>query len=456
MNSRISKLSLAVCAALTMALGLGSCKENTIISSNVTPAVDNIHTFQLYLSDSFFEAKTVRDDSIVTNSAAFSIYQAIGWVQDDLARTVGSTYLQVVPTTTGAKLPSDEVIDSVVAILPYAGFTWGDTINSSSYTINAYQITDTLSIGAVYYPFTQKSTGNTIVGTGTFRVGPRGSGVIADSVIVDGVRVAPHLRVKLNNSIGNTIRAALDTNTSFAGFIGAFPGIYFVPDTSGPGRALPYFLVDGTVDRYAGANILMYTHNSTNRDTAYSLPYNSTYASRYNRISRTFTNTSIFDPNSQVLALENQPGAAIDFRFKNLDKLTAIPPTSVLNKVEIIFTKKTDASIDPYFFAPGRIYPYGISSSGIRYTVLDRGTSSTTDGLNFIDGTPRDSAGVIKYTLNIPRELQSAITSSQSDLHLLITGTATYPGAYRLLVGSMNNIDPAKRPIVRIIYSKQN
>ncbi len=457
MTYRITKLTVALCAAFTMALAVGGCKEDTIISSNVTPAIDNITTFQVTLPDSFYTAKTVRDDSIVTSSSTTSIYQALGRVEDGIANTTGSVYLQFVPKSTGTKLPTGEVLDSAFVILPYSGFTWGDTINTSSYTINAYRITDTLSVGTSYFPFTKKTTETAIAGTGTFRIGPKGTGVLADSVSVGGTKVAPHLRVKLNSNIINDVQTINDSTTTFAGFINNFRGIYLVPDTvTGGKKALPYFLVDGAVSNYSGANLLIYSHNvaRTKQDTTFSFPYNPTYNARYNRISRVF-DESIFNAGNQYLTVQNQPGAAIDFQFKSLDKQNLVPAGSVINKVEIIFTKKNDPASDPYFFGPNRIYPQAISTTGVRYTILDRYPTTSQDGLNFIDGTPRDSAGTVKYTLNVPREFQLAITTGQSALHLLIGGTINFPGAYRLRLGSMSHPDPTYRPLVKIIYSKQ-
>lgn len=453
---------MALFAATTMALSLGGCKEDTIISSNVTPAIDNISTFQVSLSDSFFTAKTVRDDSIVTSSATTSLYQALGRVEDGVAKTTASIYLQFVPKSTATKFPAGEVLDSAFVILPYSGFTYGDTLSTSiPYKINAYRITDTLSVAAVYYPFTQKATGNTVVGTGSFRVGPKGSGVIADSVVIGGTRVAPHLRVKLDNTVINDLRTANDSASTFANFISGFRGIYLLPDTSSSSgsRALPYFLIDGTVSNYSGANLLVYSHNAsrTNPDTTFSFPYNPTYNARFNRITRAF-DESIFSTGNQFLYMQNQPGAAIDFQFRNLNIQNFLPAGSVVNKVEVIFTKISDPNPvnDRYFFGPGRIYPQAVSSTGNRYTILDRYPTGSQDGLNFIDGTPRTGAGdTVRYTINVPRELQAAITTKQSGLHLLIGGTINLPGAYRLIVGSMNHPNPALRPKVNIIYSKQ-
>jgi hypothetical protein len=449
---------MAVCAALTVALGLGSCREDTIISSNVTPSVDNITTFQVTLPDSFYEARTVRVDSIIT-SVYTSPYQALGWVQqteDGISNTMGSIYMQVVPRSTGSKFPAGDVLDSAFVILPYAGFTWGDTTSLSSYTIRAYQLNDTLSVGTNYFPFSQKATGTNIIGTGTLKVGTRnaGLGVIADSVMIGSTKVPPHLRVRLDNSVINTLKAATDTNTTFAGFLRAFNGIYLVPDTNFLGRALPYFRIDPTVGNYTGANLLVYAHNTT-RDTTYSFPYNATYAAGFNRITRKYSDVSnIFNPSNPQLVMQNQPGAAIDFRFKNLNNQALIPEGAVLNKVEITFTR-IRAFSDTFFFGPARIYPQGVSNTGVRYTVLDRYPISTQDGLDFIDGTPRSTAGTITYTLNVPRELQQAITNKESTLHLLIGGTANFPGAYRLILASLTHPDPTLRPLVKIIYSKQ-
>ena len=461
MNKRIVRSCLLLSAAMAVVFGMSSCKEDIIIQSNITPAGDNINDTLIHIPDSFFTASTIFDDSVITgstNPSGFTIFHALGWVNGDTysGRIAASSLFQVVPTALGFKIPVTDTIQSAYIVLPYGGFTWGDTTTISTCNITAYEINDSLSKDSTYYSFTQKNKFSTPIGNVLMQMGPTGSNSVSDSVTVNGVKVAPHLRIPVNASFLTRIQTLLAADTTYPGFLQAFKGIYLAPDTNTNGVAMPYFYMNGPIGNYSQPNILFYArHNG--KDTTYTLPYNTTYAGHFNRITRNYTHPdalNTFAAGSPWLMVQNAPGAAIDLKIK-LTTLP-VPANSLLNKVEIIFTKKKDDAASLKYFQPARIYPIGIDAASARYGILDRYPLTTDDGLRFIDGTPRAVApDTIRYTLNIPRELQQAIVQKKTELHLRIGGTSNYPAAYRLLVGSFTNPDPAYRPKVNLIYSKR-
>jgi len=83
-----------------------------------------------------------------------------------------------------------------------------------------------------------------------------------------------------------------------------------------------------------------------------------------------------------------------------------------------------------------------------------------TSPLAVLDGYPHtytvNGVSYVTYTINIPRELQSAIIQGQNTLHLRIIGTQDYYGAYRLIAGGGNNGDPNYQAKFKIVYSKLN
>ena len=472
MKQRFLYYTAALCATLSAAFVLSGCRENAIIKSSLTPAVDNIHTFGIGPdfnngTDTFISllTKTVFEDSLITSTRqnGFPIFHALGWVTDPFAgNTAGSIYMQVAPTAAKFTIPSTVVVDDLVLVLPYGGFTWGDTTTVSSRTVKVYAIDQSFSKDTTYYSSSRLNTKSTLIGTATIKTGPKFSGGVQDSVSVLGVNKVPHLRITLSQSFKDEFRNLLTSDSTIPSFLAAFPGLYIVPDSAGAGVAMPYFRLNGSGALYGSAAVVAYAHTSGKSDTlVYNFPYDETAMAHFNRITRNYSGTPsaiLQDTNSahDLLMMQNGPGTVIDIRLPNIKD---IPKNVIINKAELVFTKANDPTgTDNKFFGPARLYPQGINSSGGHYTIADR-YPVTDASLDFIDGTPRSAVKggttVTEYRVNIPRELQKAIVQGSDVLHLRIGGTANFPAAYRLIVGGRAILNPLYRPSINIIYSKQ-
>ena len=466
---------------------LNSCKEHTVINTNVTPGIDNIHTFALSVSGTdSIRTKQIFNDSVVTSGYTGNpVYQALGYVNADpySGNTVASIYLQVSPPSTSYAFSTLTTagLDSAFLILPYAGFTWGDTVHPSTIPIKVYQLADTLGLNATYYAFNKKATGM-LVGTGSLSFGPASPGGhgnnIVDSPFVTGLYRAPVLRISLGKVTDpflanlQTIISNVNNTLTYAAFDSVFNGLYIVPDTGGTGRALAYFRLDAsTYDNYGQANVLIYGHTSSAvTDTVtYSFPYSTTNTAHFNRITRNYTNALVKGLFSQpaksdpYVIVQNAPGGEMDIRLPYVKNL---PQNVIINKAQLVFTEigqpaSDFPAYDTNFFKPNRIYPQGVDANGVRYNIADRYPLTTSDGLLFIDGTPQyrsvivNSVPYTQYFVNVPRELQQAILQQRSELHLRIGGTANYPGAYRALFKGSGLPGDSLATHLNIVYSKQ-
>lgn len=472
MKQRFITLAASACAALLAALTMSSCKEDSIIKSSLTPAVDNIHTFGIgpdfnngtdtvtMLTGTDFQ------DSVITSARGngFPIFHALGYMTDPFAgKTAASIYAQFVPTATGVKLTGN--LDELVLVLPYAGFTWGDTTVPSQHNVNVHAITEDFSKDSTYYNYSSKATSSTIIGSGVIITGPAGTaGRIQDSVTVRGKKTAPHLRISLSEAFKNEFSNALAYDTSYIAFTKQFKGLYLVVTDSAASsaRSLPYFRLNGTAAVYGSAALLAYTGGKDSPVVQF--PYLENYAAHFNRIRRNWVGypiTNLLDKSvtQSYLAMQNAPGAVIDLRLPFIHKL---PKNVVINKAEITFTMVNypgqSTMDDVRFFGPARLYPQGINTSGGQYTIADRYPVNDQQ-LEFMDGTPTTAVvggqTLTTYKLNIPREVQQAIIANNQGLHLRIGGTVNFPAAYRLVVAGRGFADNAYRPKINIIYSKQ-
>jgi hypothetical protein len=475
-KQRFNSLAPLKCAALATVFLVSGCHEDTIIKSSLTPAIDNIHTFGLgpdfnngteNMPELNMLATTAFQDSVITSArSGFPIYHALGYMQDPFAgRTSASIFAQFVPTA--VKVGLTGTVDSLVLVLPYSGFTWGDTTTTSSQIVRVFAINEDFSKDSTYYNYSSKSTDNTLIGTGTFMTGTSGTGAIQDSVWVGKIKPkkqAPHLRIRLDsNWVKNKFLPALAYDTSYAAFLKQFQGLFIVADSAQVGTALPYFrLNSGSASFYAAAALLAY-QNGTDSATV-QFPYLESFAAHFNRIRRNYVGFPIANLINQTgtpeyLAMQNAPGAVIDLQLPNIHKL---PKNVIINKAEITFTQVVapgqNAITDAKFFAPARLYPQGINTSGGQYTIADR-YPINDQSLDFIDGSitreNRNGTMVNVYRLNVPREVQRAIIAGNSGLHLRIGGTVNFPAAYRLVVAGMGSAETLSRPKINIIYSKQ-
>jgi hypothetical protein len=480
LKHRIFSFATVVTAIFALAVAVTGCKEDIAIRTNLTPAGDNIGTDTLVIPDTSIILQTVEDDTLQTSTklATYTVFHALGWLKEPTdsknpypSNMDAHVYLQFIPVSTGFSFASTDVVDSAVIILPYGGFSWGDTTVRDRQEVTAYELTDTMSNNSKYYTYTKKdfNASTPVSDPVSFYTGKSGTGVIGDSVTVKGVKVPAHLRIPLKpdfvTKLKNVVALHYSTHDSF---LNAIKGFSIQSSKLLNGLAMPYFQIygSGTSGYYNQCNLMVYAHPNGLNDSVvtYQFPFNSTYTAHYNQITRKYSNNSLFnDPNHPNLMVQNQPGAGIDVRIKDLRLLNALKGNVVVNKVELLFNEVNEFVYpNSTYIRPPRIYPIGIDAVNVRYSVIDRYDSYTSrlssqTGLDFLDGTPvtNSTTNNTTYSINFPREFQHSIIQQKSELHLRINGTLTYPGAFRLIVGNHSNPNANYRYALKIIYSKQ-
>jgi hypothetical protein len=440
------------------------CKEDTIINANVIPSVDSLYA-STFPDTITILTKTYFDDSIVTSitpTTAPYVIHALGTVNDPFfGRSNASIYFQVIPEKANYIFSSNNpTIDSAFIVLPYTYFRWGDTSSSSTQTITAYRVTEDMSKSDVYYSHMVKG----IDFTGTVSE-PMTVDVskLDDSVMVLGKNHAPHLRIRLRDYFVQILKDIAAQSGDNAAFISAMKGFCIAStDTANTtGKSLMYFILNNPLD-YRRAAVQFFYHEGSNTDSVKTSFFNFTSSdcAHYNRITRNFAGypaAQYFNSTAasdSIVLLQNEPGAAIDIKIPYLKNL----PSVVVNRAQLVITR-VKLSNDPnadVFFEPSRIFPVGVDNNNKLYTLLDLEPGSNGSiPYDFVDGSIQttDLGGIkiSKYIINIPREVQRAITNKTEQLHLRINGTQTYPGAYRLIAGGSNSLN---RISLQITYSK--
>ncbi len=475
MNKSFNSLHVLVLSVFIAGLTLAGCKENTLINSKISPAGNAIGVYDTSLA---CITHTYFDDTVITstNIGGIPIYQAVGTITDPYFGTMtGTTFFQIMPQVlSSAVYAADSVIDSAILVLPYAGFTYGDTANENlTQTYQVFYVTDTMGSAAtaVYHAYDTKPIDAVFPLSEPTTVNLYH---LKDSMQVSGKNHAG-LRIKLKLPLLLSkllpVLNGLSTATSTQEFLNGFKGICVrVANTNDQNTAIPYFQLDGS-DLYSQAGIVVYHHpiGKPTDTLVQGYSFNTGSCSHFNNITSSYGRFPLAKllnskaANDEIIALQNQPGANLDIVIPGIKSL----PVGIINKAEIQFTMLPGAAYNPPLYAaPERLYPVGIGNgkypagvnAGIVYNVADRYPLYSLSPFNVLDGHLHTytTAGTTlnSFTINIPREVMASIAAKNDTLHLHISGTQDYYGAFHMVAGGGNYPDPLYRAKLNVVYSK--
>jgi Domain of unknown function (DUF4270) len=464
-----------------IALAQGSCKENTLINSKVSPSSNAIGVYSVSLP---IITHSYYDDTAITstNISGIAVYHGVGSFVDPYFGTLtGATYFQVLPLDYSATFYDNNTIDSAVLVLPYSGFTYGDTTQSTggniTQTYQVFYMTDSIAPTSTYYSYSSKPIEATYPLSDPTTVNVYH---LKDSL---GLNVLPQnypglrIKLKLSTLLGHLLPAqqSLTTTTPSATFLDAFKGICVkTADSRYPSNAIPYFQLDGNTV-YTQAGILVYYHANTDPTKALIEPYSFSQAScaTFNSVKRSYGHypvNSLFSStaaNDQVIALQNQPGASIDIVIPGIKNL----PAGVINKAEIQLTllpayNSIYSAGRDTLNAPERLYPTGIGNGtypagvtyGLGYNVADRYPLTSISPLGVMDGhlhnMTRNGTSVQTFTVDLPREVMTSIAAKNDTIHLHLNGTQDFYGAFHMVAGGGSYPDSNYRAKLIVVYSK--
>ena len=466
-----------IIALIAVAATQFGCRENTLIRSKVLPANDTvgIRTVALpCITHTYYDPFAITS----TDIGGIPIYQGVGSYTDAFfGNMTGSTYFQVT-TNSYYNVFSGMKIDSVVLVMPYSGYTFGDSANTSvNQTYQVFYLLDSMGDPSFvnYYANSTKPIDM--------------SDPLSDPVSVNlhqmkdsfGINVlavnAPSMRIKLKiptflKDINPALNLLAASSNPQQDFFNTFHGICVMPaNTSQGSTAIPYFQLDGT-NVYNQAGILVYWHDPATwvtGDTDYIEPYyfSSSICSHFNNITRSFSRYPVnqllhsSQANDSIITLQNQPGTSLDIIIPGISSL----PAGIINNAQLQIHLLPNYTYDTTLL-PERLYPIGVANAtypsgtgnGVAYNLADRYPITSLSPLAFMDGFyhPVTSAGVNTrtYTINLPREVMNSIAAKNDTIHLHITGTEDYYGAFKMVAGGGSYADTAYRPKLIVVYSK--
>lgn len=466
MERRFLKSILTI-VGLCLIVSINGCKEDTIINSSIAPG-NNIlgttlvpDTFTIITKTSFF-------DTLVTSNkiSGEPFYHAAGSFFDPyFGKTTAGIYFQVALPEDGFTFAPDGVnytIDSAVLVMRYSGNGFGDTTNPGTQKFVVHEVTENMSIDATYYSNQRLNISSNTIGEADIDF----KKVFKELPMVgDTLTDFRHIRIPLTRDFINKVNDQIGQPTfdNDANFLDYFKGFYVGPaDTTLKGNVLPYFNLEGSAD-YARTAIVFYLREDGSSETkAVFFNYDRNKTANYNWINRNYTNSRASywlsrlksNPNQSddTILVQNGPGATLDIRIPYISNL----PDAPILKAELVIKKVSTGNAADSLTEPFRLVPFGVNDDGSLYIIRDYLTSSTQAAEAFVYGfksVEKDNSGasIITYRINIPREVQKAISEDRNGLHLRIGGSTTFPGAYRLVAGGSNG---SYKVQFNVLYSK--
>lgn len=406
-------LKKALFALLTAVAFTACTNEPDLLGLNLTPAGDKLN---VYFNDTTtlnafnYPKDTLRTSALPGYTASSLNTILLGAMYDSTFGKIEANFAtQLWLGTTSPVINDNPVTDSVVLQLPYAGL-YGDS--TSSQTIKIYQLLNPLRGDSMYYNNTPVSIlPNSLIGTITFV--PK----VKDSVTINGTKVGPTLRVKLDKTLGDKILQNKSQLTSQINFRNLIKGLYFTAqpkNTKGEGSIITFDLT-GT---NAGFNI--YFHDSKDT-TSLSVYVNGSSSQRFN--THNFNNYQLADPllKAQVVNKDSTKGQQKLFLsgMSSSDiKITFPYILKYLQKGRAGFNEAYLVIDAPYTLKnklpPSQLSLYKIYTDGKAYALEDL-TSSTPTA---ISGAYNSTLKQYRFTLT--NYIQNILKTGKQDYYLML------------------------------------
>jgi len=308
--------------------------------------------------------------------------------------------------------------------------------------IKVYELSDDLYPDSTYYSNQYKNVASEIA---SYTFVP----AINDSVMVDTVKMKPHLRIPLSATFGQKLLNAggtsdLENNDNFLQFM---KGLFVAMDSTqtfaqGTGAIVSFDLLSAI-----SGLTLYYTNTDSAKQYQYTFVVNSECA-KYNvfkhdytgsEVEQAFNQPGIFDTAYNYL----QGGAGLQVKI-NFPFIESLKNQNILiNKVELVIPVE-NTKIGSYP-VPDKITVSKLNENGDLEYLPD-----FLEGPTYFGGEYDEINQ--EYVLNISRHVQELINGKEQDYGLLVkvSGTSIYPN--RVVLGAPNNSN--KKVTLRVYYTK--
>ncbi len=412
-----------------------SCTDPSDVGIEVQPASDQIG---VVVTDTFFlDVSVVEQDSIRTDEQSITT-NLVGKYFDPVFGISGGTFysqIRLPNNNSNFSFGTAPVLDSIVLTLEYSGY-YGDTATQQNFEV--YRLDESLESDSNYFSNSSAQTG-ALLFSGLLDVTPK------DSVNLDGVNRAPHLRIRLDDALGNEFLDPANSG-SFAdnnSFIQFFKGVHVKTNdmpASGSG-SIVYINLLASLSKlsvyYSNADADSLTANFEINGAC---PRFNTFEHDYS--TSQFGNTFPLSGSNKAY-LQSMAGLKTRIKIPGLDNLKAEGPVSI-NKAEFVFSAE---DIEDFYPPHSATLLFGLDSSNADVIIVDLLESPSYYGgtFNSTDET---------YHFNVARHIQRIISDQTNNYGFSLVSTGAATNANRTVLKGPARTDG--RMYLKITYSKLN
>ncbi|MFZ4543302.1 MAG: DUF4270 family protein [Saprospiraceae bacterium] len=460
-SGQLFLLFLSACLAL-----VSSCSKSTDVGGDI---LDQDQVGLGLIDTLTLRSVSVKNDSVISPSSNnFTLTYPSGNITDPVfGKTSAGFYMQMFTTLAySTRNTTNAVVDSVVLSLKYDTLSFGNI--SQPRTLGVYRVLDDIS--------TQDHYSNVVFKTQTNPLNDINQSFISrikyvkDSVKVIGYTdsaklvLAPHLRIKLDNTIGKEILSLdstkLNTNSEFAKI---FKGLYIKPLSEDKGL-IRFFLTkfDGTIATYnqlTNVNIYYRDNNNVKRImTLYAYADATTTSTKSVNfvnepsaaLKNAINNQSIGDT---IVYLQGMNGADVKITLPNIKQLKG--KNLIVDKAELeLFVKPTADGFETPPQLAIRKKNFGTVSTDL-IEDFNFSLNSSTRLISF-GGKPEkvniNGVSLLKYKFNLSYYAQKMIDDSSISDSFFVTFENKSSSIGRVVFyGAKHSKFPMK---LRIFYTK--
>lgn len=370
------------------------CKEPDISSLEVIPESERLGL--LNTDTATLISFTLPDDSIRSDETSLNLLGTYNDPVFGIAQAAIYTQIRLSAENVLFGNPSDLIVDSVILSLAYYGI-YG---NTSPQSFKVYELAEVMSIDSNYYSTRTFLKKTPEIGSAANLV-PN----LSDSVVVDGIKEPPQLRISLNKTIGDyLLKAGNNENQTNSAFLEYFKGLLVILDStlvpvSGEG-AIIYFNMLNPYSR-----LTVYYQNAAEADTLkFDFLINDNCA-RLTNFKFDRSGTSIFPSDSiagnNLIFIQSMAGTKCKIKFPFLENFIDKGRVAI-NKAEIIFNVEDNSTTT---YSPhSNLFLTDIDSAGNAGFLIDQ-----FEGAEHYGGTYNSSTK--QYVFNITRHVQYLLTN---------------------------------------------
>ncbi len=413
-------LHRALTLLLLAGLCFSACKKPTLEDTRLLPDDELDLRFTDTLS---IEAETISEDSVDQSPATLCL---LGSMHDPaLGYTNASFYMPFDLEDNNLTFDDDTVsLDSVVLTMWYFN-TYGDL--RTPQTVEVFEMAENIDDSVKYFSDTNLSVYQNPVGAKTFIPNTK------DSITVGGIKAAPSLSIRLNDSFGQKFIIASGSsdyadNGSFQEY---FKGLYVTASKAGGGKGLAAF------NPYQdGVRITVYYHKTDGTDTFYTFPAAAPLV--VNHYEHDYRNSSISTGGDSLVFIQGLAGLNTRVKVPNLRNLGNI----LINKAELVVTVVPAADGRDSVFSPPAQLTLAISDADGNFI---GGTSDQVFPTSIFGGDREEETDsltgqkLIKYKFSLARYYQEVVSEIRADYGIFILPDKRYQIPDRIVAGSGNH-----------------